>query len=100
MNFTCGSDLFGKDYTEAAATAILGPGRFFPSDAGVVNRACAKTRFRRNVRVAFSFASSVILLALGLVWPRRKTVRWTAVAFALTLGLAAAVVPIDGTLGW
>ena len=100
VTFTCGSDLFGKDYTEAAATAILGPGRFFLSDADVLNRACARTRFRRSARVVFLFASGVLLLALGLLWPRRRTVRWTALALALILGLAAVVVPIDGTLGW
>jgi len=100
VTFTCGSDLFGKDYTEAAATAILGPGRSFLSNADLLSRACDKARFRRTVRVVLLLASAVVLLALGLLWPRRKAVRWTALTLALILGLIALVVPVDGTLRW
>src|SRR5690242_21864787 len=44
LSFACGSAVRGKDYTETAATALMGPGRAFPSHADYLNRACDKPR--------------------------------------------------------
>ena len=100
VSVACGSDILGKDYTEASATALIGPGRAFPSNADYLNRACDKARLRRAVRVVPLFASGVVLVLLGWLWPRRPSIRWTGLIIACVLGLTGVLIPFDGTLGW
>jgi hypothetical protein len=100
VRFGCGSALNQRRYRQVDAAAVLGPGTFFESDASILDNSCDQMHGIAEIRTGVAaFGGLVLLLAAG-VWPRRRAIRALVVGSGAICGLAAFLVPINGTLRW